>query len=68
MADHKVGGGGGSGRGRNEIREDQYGRRTIRLFVEAMHRDVLTRDDVLSYLDVPDRSLRGRRAPIGAQA
>lgn len=57
IADHKADGGGGSGRGRNEIREDQYGRRTTRLFAEAMHHEVLSRDDVLSYLDIPDVDL-----------
>jgi Zn-dependent peptidase ImmA (M78 family) len=55
--DHKTRGGGGGGRERNEIREDQYGRRTTGLFMEALHRDVLTRDDVLSYLDIPDVDL-----------
>lgn len=57
IADHKTDGGGGAGRGRKEIREDQYGRRTTGLFMEAMHRDVLSRDDVLSYLDIPDVDL-----------
>ena len=57
VADHKKPGGGGTGRVRHEIREDQYGRRTTDLFVEAMQRDVLSRDDVLSYLDIPDTDL-----------
>jgi Zn-dependent peptidase ImmA (M78 family)/transcriptional regulator with XRE-family HTH domain len=57
VADHKSGSGGGTGRERHEIREAQFGRRTIRLFVEAVRRDVLTRDDVLSYLDIPDVDL-----------
>ena len=57
VADQKDGGGGGSARVRSEIREDQYGQRTARLFKEALHRDVLSRDDVLSYLDIPDAAL-----------
>jgi len=48
------GGGGGEGRHRPDIRIDEYGLRTARIFLEGMQRDVLTRDDVLSYLDVAD--------------
>lgn len=57
VVDKKKKGGGGKGRDRGEMREDQYGHRTTELFVEAMQRDLLTRDDVRSYLDVPDISL-----------
>jgi hypothetical protein len=42
---------------RSEIREDQYGQRTALLFKEALHREILSRDDVLSYLDIPDVAL-----------
>jgi Zn-dependent peptidase ImmA (M78 family) len=55
--DRKPEGGASKGRDRREMREDQYGHRTTELFIEAMRRDVLTRDDVLSYLDVPDTDL-----------
>jgi Zn-dependent peptidase ImmA (M78 family) len=50
-------GGGGRGRDRSEIRRGQYGERTIHLFKEAIEREILSRDDVLSYLDVPDADL-----------
>lgn len=51
------GGGGGGGRDRGEIKESQYGQRTVDLFVRALDRQVLGRGDVLDYLDVTDRAL-----------
>jgi Zn-dependent peptidase ImmA (M78 family) len=56
-SDAKPKGGGGGGRVRGEIREDQYGKRTVNLFVRALQRDVLGRAEVLDYLDVPDSHL-----------
>lgn len=46
--------GGGTGRSRREIREDEFGRRTAGLFVTAVNRDVLSRSQALDYLDIPD--------------
>ncbi len=57
-ADRKrKGGSAEGGRDRAEIREAQYGRGAIDLFVDAAQRNVLTRIDVLDYLDVPDAAL-----------
>jgi Zn-dependent peptidase ImmA (M78 family) len=53
-ADAKPKGGGGSGRSRLDVREDEVGRRTAGLFVTAVQRDVLSRSQALDYLDVPD--------------
>lgn len=47
----------GRGRKRSKVREDTYGRRTAALFVSSLREDVLTRTDVLSYLDVTDADL-----------
>jgi len=57
VTDQKRGGGAAEGRDRGQIRIDQYGWRTINLFVRAMDRQVLGRADVLDYLDVPDTAL-----------
>jgi Zn-dependent peptidase ImmA (M78 family)/transcriptional regulator with XRE-family HTH domain len=49
-------GGGASdgGRDRTEVRRDQYGRKTIKLFLRALDQQLITRSDILDYLDVPD--------------
>ena len=44
-------------RDRFTIRVDQYGNRTIELFIDALNRNVMSRTDVLDYLDVPDAAL-----------
>jgi Zn-dependent peptidase ImmA (M78 family) len=44
-------------RNRLVIRGEQYGHRTIDLFMDAAERNVLSRTDVLDYLDVPDTVL-----------
>jgi hypothetical protein len=51
------GGGGGEGRDRGEIRLDQYGRKTLGLFLRALDRQVMGRSELLDYLDVPDAAL-----------
>lgn len=56
-SDAKGGGGGGEGRNRIKVREDAYGTGTIQLFVAGMKRDLVTRAQVLSYLDVADADL-----------
>jgi Zn-dependent peptidase ImmA (M78 family) len=53
-ADAKPEGGGGSGRDRGQIREDTLGRRAIDLFVSAVDREILTRYDVMGYLDATE--------------
>jgi Zn-dependent peptidase ImmA (M78 family) len=55
--DKRKGGGGGTGRDRREIREDQYGARATDLFVRGLDRGVLGRADVLDYLDITDEGL-----------
>jgi Zn-dependent peptidase ImmA (M78 family) len=57
LSDHKSGGGGGQGRNRRKIREDEYGRRTHDLLSTAVSRDILSRTDVVGLLDVPDVDL-----------
>lgn len=52
-ADNKRDGGGGTGRNRREIREDEFGHRGTGLFVEAVRREVITESQALDYLDVP---------------
>jgi Zn-dependent peptidase ImmA (M78 family)/DNA-binding XRE family transcriptional regulator len=57
QSDKKAPGGGGRGRNRLQVREDQFGRRATRLFVRAVENDVLTRTDVLGVLDIADSDL-----------
>lgn len=53
-ADNKrEGGGGGTGRNRREIREDEFGHRGTSVFVEAVQREVITESQALDYLDIP---------------
>jgi Zn-dependent peptidase ImmA (M78 family)/transcriptional regulator with XRE-family HTH domain len=56
-SDAKSGGGGGQGRTRAQARADEYGRRTASVFIEGMEREVLSRDDVLGYLNIGDAEL-----------
>jgi Zn-dependent peptidase ImmA (M78 family) len=67
VSDHKPPGGGGRGRDRAEIREGQFGDRTISVMMDAMNRDVLGRTDVLDALDISDADLSKleRRAARG---
>jgi Zn-dependent peptidase ImmA (M78 family) len=59
--------GGGTGRSRREIREDQFGKRTAGLFVTAVNRDVISRSQALDYLDIPDSEF-DQLTPMGASA
>lgn len=53
-ADNKrEGGGGGTGRNRREIREDEFGHRGTGVFVEAVRREIITTSQALDYLDIP---------------
>ena len=56
-SDAKVSGGGGGGRTRAQARADEYGRRTATILMEGMQRDILSRDDVLGYLNIGDSEL-----------
>ena len=57
LADKKPeGGGGGTGRNRLVIREDEFGARGTRLFVEGVQKDVISRSQAVSYLDIPDEA------------
>ena len=47
-------GGGGGGRNRVAIKEDEFGPRATRVFVDAVRRDVLDRSQAVEYLDIPD--------------
>ena len=53
IADSKKGGGGGSGRSRREVREDEFGARTTDVFVSAVRREIITESQALDYLDIP---------------
>lgn len=64
--DDKPQGGGGEGRNRREIREDEYGKRTHNVLLRAVDRDVLTRNDVIGLLDVTDSDLDALRHTSGA--
>ena len=54
LSDAKPPGGGGKGRDRAQIREDQLGDRTASLLVSAVERDILSRSQAVEMLDVPD--------------
>jgi len=56
-ADNKPKGGRGKGRVRKEIRESEYGQRTTKVFRNALNEELMTRRDVLSYLEVTDSDL-----------
>jgi Zn-dependent peptidase ImmA (M78 family) len=57
QADGKPAGGGGGGRNRLQIRLDEYGSKPAQIFVRGLHNDVLSRTDVLDYLDIGDSDL-----------
>jgi len=52
-SDAKRGGGGGTGRNRREIRQDEFGHRTTEIFVTAVQRDIITTSQAIDYLDIP---------------
>lgn len=54
IADKKPKGGGGSGRNRFTIKEDEFGARAMRVFVDAVRNDLLSRSQAVEYLDIPD--------------
>ena len=54
LSDGKRPGGGGGGRDRAQIKEDQVGDRTTSMLMAAVDRDLLSRSQVVSLLDIPD--------------
>jgi len=63
QAERRAPGGGGAGRDRGQIKLDQYGTRAFDAFAVALQQDVVSRGDVLDYLDVPPQVLpQGRRS------
>jgi Zn-dependent peptidase ImmA (M78 family) len=54
LSDSKPPAGGGSGRDRTQIREDQLGGRATTLLVKAVEKDVLDRSQAVELLDIPD--------------
>jgi Zn-dependent peptidase ImmA (M78 family)/transcriptional regulator with XRE-family HTH domain len=54
ISDKKPPGGGGRGRSRTQIREDQYGDRATSLLVYAVEKDILARSQAVEFLDIPD--------------
>jgi len=54
VADKKPEGGGGTGRSRTEIREDQFGDRVASVLVDAVEKDVISRSQAVDFLDIPD--------------
>lgn len=53
VSDAKRKGGGGTGRNRREIREDEFGHRTTEMFLSAVQRDIISESQALEYLDIP---------------
>lgn len=54
LSDGKRPGGGGGGRDRAQIREDQVGDRVTSLLIAAVESDLLNRSQVVTLLDIPD--------------
>ena len=54
ISDSKKPGGGGTGRSRTQIREDQFGDRATSLLLAAVEGDVLNRSQAVDLLDIPD--------------
>jgi Zn-dependent peptidase ImmA (M78 family) len=67
ISDSKLPSGGGTGRNRTRIREDQLGGRVTSLLLDAVENDVLSRSQAVEFLDIPDAAFdeltrTGRRA------
>ena len=59
------GGGGGTGRNRREIRQDEIGGRGTEIFVAAVQRDIISESQALDYLDIPAVEFERLRAEAG---
>jgi Zn-dependent peptidase ImmA (M78 family) len=54
ISDKKPPGGGGRGRSRTQMREDQLGDRATSLLLSAVEKDLLSRSQAVGFLDIPD--------------
>ena len=64
VSDSKKTGGGGTGRNRREIREDEFGRRTTEMFVSAVRREIISESQALDYLDIPSSEFERLTAAV----
>ena len=64
-SDAKSGGGGGTGRNRREIRQDEVGARGTEIFVSAVQRDIISESQALDYLDIPAVEFERLRSDAG---
>lgn len=64
LSDTKAPGGGGKGRRRAQIREDQLGDRATSLLVAAVEHDVLNRSQAVDFLDIPDTTFDEISQPV----
>jgi Zn-dependent peptidase ImmA (M78 family)/DNA-binding XRE family transcriptional regulator len=67
ISDKKPPGGGGRGRNRTEIREDQFGERATSLLLTGVQQDILDRSQAVELLDIPDAAF-DELARTGRQA
>jgi Zn-dependent peptidase ImmA (M78 family) len=58
-------GGGGTGRNRCEIRQDEIGARGTEIFVAAVQRDIISESQALDYLDIPAVEFERLRSDAG---
>jgi Zn-dependent peptidase ImmA (M78 family) len=63
ISDKKPPGGGGTGRSRTKIREDQLGDRATSLLVAAVEHEVLSRSQAVELLDIPDATFEELTQP-----
>lgn len=64
-SDAKSKGGGGTGRNRREIRQDEIGARGTEIFVAAVQRDIISESQALDYLDIPAVEFERLRSEAG---
>lgn len=64
-SDAKSQGGGGTGRNRREIRQDEIGGRGTEIFVAAVQRDIISESQALDYLDIPAVEFERLRSEAG---
>jgi Zn-dependent peptidase ImmA (M78 family) len=64
-SDAKPQSGGGTGRNRREIRQDEIGGRGTEIFVAAVQRDIISESQALDYLDIPAAEFERLRNVVG---
>jgi Zn-dependent peptidase ImmA (M78 family) len=64
-SDAKPQGGGGTGRNRREIRQDEIGERGTEIFVAAVQRDIISESQALDYLEIPAVEFERLRNVVG---